>query len=105
MKHASDPNAQLPESLETPQASRRRVLQMLGVAGMAGLPAWSFGQPTASVNTTKLAVTDTEVTIDANPEMAGQTLTFDIEVTDVRAATKEELAHGHVHGPGGHHHG
>lgn len=50
-------------------------------------------------------VTDTEVTIDANPEMAGQTLNFDIEVTDVRAATKEELAHGHVHGPGGHHHG
>lgn len=49
-------------------------------------------------------VNDQEVTIDANPEMAGQTLTFDIEVTDVRAATKEELAHGHVHGPGGHHH-
>lgn len=49
-------------------------------------------------------INDQEVTIDANPEMAGQTLTFDIEVTDVRAATKEELAHGHVHGPGGHHH-
>lgn len=50
-------------------------------------------------------VTDKEVTIDANPEMAGQTLNFDIEVVDVRAATPEELAHGHVHGPGGHHHG
>lgn len=49
-------------------------------------------------------VNDKEVTIDANPEMAGQTLNFEIEVMDVRAATKEELAHGHVHGPGGHHH-
>jgi len=50
-------------------------------------------------------VTDSMVTIDANPEMAGETLYFDIEVMDVRAATKEELAHGHAHGPGGHHHG
>jgi FKBP-type peptidyl-prolyl cis-trans isomerase SlyD len=49
-------------------------------------------------------VTDKEVTIDGNPELAGQTLNFDIEVTDVRTATPEELAHGHVHGPGGHHH-
>lgn len=49
-------------------------------------------------------VSGTEVTIDANPEMAGQTLNFDIEVMDVRTATQEELAHGHVHGPGGHHH-
>lgn len=54
---------------------------------------------------TATEVTDTEVTIDANPEMAGQTLQFEIEVVEVRAATKEELAHGHVHGPGGHHHG
>jgi FKBP-type peptidyl-prolyl cis-trans isomerase SlyD len=50
-------------------------------------------------------VADKEVTIDANPELAGQTLNFDIEVMDVRTATTEELAHGHVHGPGGHHHG
>jgi FKBP-type peptidyl-prolyl cis-trans isomerase SlyD len=50
-------------------------------------------------------VTDKEVTIDANPELAGQTLNFEIEVMDVRAATKEELSHGHAHGPGGHHHG
>ena len=54
---------------------------------------------------TVTAVGDKEVTIDANPELAGQVLNFEIEVMDVRAATKEELAHGHVHGPGGHHHG
>ncbi|MEI6085668.1 MAG: peptidylprolyl isomerase [Verrucomicrobiota bacterium] len=49
-------------------------------------------------------VTATHATLDANHELAGQNLTFDVEVTEVRAATKEELSHGHVHGPGGHHH-
>lgn len=44
------------------------------------------------------------VTVDGNHPLAGQNLNFDVEVTDVRAATEEELAHGHVHGPGGHHH-
>jgi FKBP-type peptidyl-prolyl cis-trans isomerase SlyD len=42
--------------------------------------------------------------IDSNHPLAGQELTFDIEVTDIRAAEAEELAHGHAHGPGGHQH-
>lgn len=41
------------------------------------------------------------IDIDANHPLAGQTLTFDVEVTDVREATEEEISHGHVHGPGG----
>ncbi|HEY8539331.1 MAG TPA: peptidylprolyl isomerase [Steroidobacteraceae bacterium] len=44
------------------------------------------------------------VTVDGNHPLAGQHLNFDVEVTDIRAATEEELAHGHVHGPGGHDH-
>jgi FKBP-type peptidyl-prolyl cis-trans isomerase SlyD len=44
------------------------------------------------------------VTVDGNHALAGQNLNFDVEVTEVRVATEEELAHGHVHGPGGHHH-
>ena len=39
--------------------------------------------------------------IDRNHPLAGQTLTFDIDVTERRDATKEEIEHGHVHGPGG----
>lgn len=44
------------------------------------------------------------VTVDGNHPLAGQPLNFAVEITDVRAATDEELEHGHVHGPGGHHH-
>lgn len=44
------------------------------------------------------------VTIDANHPLAGRTLHFSVEIAEVRKATHEEVAHGHVHGPGGHHH-
>ena len=42
--------------------------------------------------------------IDTNHPLAGQTLVFDIKVSQVRAATAEELNHRHAHGPGGHRH-
>ncbi len=44
------------------------------------------------------------VTVDTNPPLAGKVITFDIDVVDVRAATEEEISHGHAHGVGGHHH-
>lgn len=44
------------------------------------------------------------VTVDFNHKLAGETLQFSVEVVDVRAASAEELAHGHAHGPGGHQH-
>ena len=49
------------------------------------------------------AVTGDMITIDGNHPLAGKNLNFDIEIGEVRDATEEELAHGHVHGPGGHH--
>ena len=42
--------------------------------------------------------------VDTNHPLAGMTLTFDVEIVDVRDATEEEKAHGHAHGVGGHHH-
>lgn len=41
------------------------------------------------------------VDVDTNHPMAGMSLTFDVEISDVRDATDEEVSHGHVHGPGG----
>ncbi|MCM0150733.1 peptidylprolyl isomerase, partial [Photobacterium galatheae] len=38
-----------------------------------------------------------EVVVDGNHMLAGQTLTFDVEVVATRAATEEEIAHGHIH--------
>lgn len=53
----------------------------------------------------RITATDAKtITLDFNHELAGKTLTFDITVAEVRAATKDEMKHGHVHGPGGHHH-
>lgn len=49
-------------------------------------------------------ITGDMVTVDGNHPLAGQALHFAVEITEVRAASAEELSHGHVHGPGGHHH-
>lgn len=45
-----------------------------------------------------------DITVDGNHPLAGEALNFDIDVKDVREATAEEIEHGHVHGPDGHHH-
>ncbi len=50
---------------------------------------------------TVIKVEGDEVTIDGNHPLAGESLNFDVEVTDIRAATEDELAHGHIHGVGG----
>jgi FKBP-type peptidyl-prolyl cis-trans isomerase SlyD len=44
------------------------------------------------------------VLLDGNHPWAGKVLRFSLKVTAVRAASAEELAHGHVHGAHGHHH-
>lgn len=50
------------------------------------------------------AVEGDMVTVDGNHPLAGKSLTFDVTIEDVRDATDEEMAHGHVHGAGGHQH-
>ncbi|MGZ5279248.1 MAG: FKBP-type peptidyl-prolyl cis-trans isomerase [Pseudobdellovibrionaceae bacterium] len=58
-----------------------------------------------SVKVVRIAkITDETVTLDGNHPLAGQDLEFDVELVDSRDASNEELAHGHAHGAGGHHH-
>jgi len=56
------------------------------------------------VQVTVVKVGRFNVDVDANHPLAGQKLTFDVEITDIREASAEETEHGHVHGPGGHQH-
>jgi FKBP-type peptidyl-prolyl cis-trans isomerase SlyD len=49
-------------------------------------------------------IADGKVVVDGNHPLAGQRLRFDCTILDVRPASSEEMAHGHVHGPDGHHH-
>ena len=49
-------------------------------------------------------IADGKVVVDGNHPLAGVALVFDVTVAEVRAATTEEVTHGHVHGAGGHHH-
>ncbi|MCR6654009.1 MAG: peptidylprolyl isomerase [Cellvibrionaceae bacterium] len=56
------------------------------------------------VTATALKVGKFMVDVDLNHPFAGKTLKFDVEVVAVRDATADEIAHGHAHGDGGHHH-
>ncbi len=56
------------------------------------------------INLMVTEVDETTVTVDANHPLAGKSLNFDVKVEAVRDASEEEISHGHVHGPGGHHH-
>ncbi len=53
---------------------------------------------------TVLKVGKFNVDVDTNHPLAGRVLNFAIEVLEVRVASEEEIAHGHAHGEGGHHH-
>lgn len=75
-----------------------------GVELDVGMPLSAHGPDGQVMTVWVTAVGEEQVTIDPNHPLAGKTLNFAIEVISMRAATEEELAHGHPHGPGGHHH-
>lgn len=68
--------------------------------GMQVVLQTNFGPRAVTIEKVGMSVVD----VDLNHPMAGKDLDFDIEVVEVREASAEELAHGHVHGEGGHHH-
>ncbi len=53
---------------------------------------------------TVVEIKDDVVVLDGNHPLAGEVLNFYIKVVSIRKASPEEIAHGHVHGPNGHHH-
>jgi len=69
----------------------------------AGTRVYAEG-PEGPVSFTVVRVTEDGAVLDGNHPLAGKQLHFDVEVVDVRPATEEEMAHGHVHGEGDHHH-
>ena len=75
---------------------RRRLLQALGAMSLGALPAWSGAQPTASVNTTKLAVTDTEVTVGQLHSSTGT-----MAISETGAIQAEQLAIDQINDMGG----
>lgn len=68
--------------------------------GMQVVLNTNFGQRAVTIQKVGMSVVD----VDLNHPMAGKDLHFDIEIVDVREARPEEIAHGHVHGEGGHQH-
>ena len=69
-----------------------------------GLELAAQGEDGEAVPFVVREVTPEAVTIDLNHPLAGKTLHFSVTVRGVRAATPEELEHGHAHGEGGHSH-
>ena len=74
------------------------------------IPLETFGGIAPEVGMTLLSdlgpfvvteITDQLATVDFNHALAGKSLTFNVEVVEVREATEEEITHGHAHGPGG----
>lgn len=80
----------------------RRALKGVGNLHVGMQLQAQSGQGTRAVTVTQLV--GDMVTLDGNHPLAGKNLNFKVEIVAVRAATEEELSHGHVHGPGGHHH-
>ena len=67
------------------------------VPGMRFIAETDMGQRPVQITDVK----DDTVIVDGNHPLAGQALTFHVEVVDVRDATEEEIAHGHLHQHGG----
>ena len=85
-------------------------VQRVGLKRLKGIGKVSVGQvlnlqtDKGQVQVTVLKVGRFNIDVDGNHPLAGRELTFDVEITEIREASAEELEHRHVHGPGGHQH-
>lgn len=85
-------------SLNVDALQRRRLLQGLGAMSLAGIPTWALAQqfPTAKVNTTKLAVTDTEVVVGQLHSSSGT-----MAISETGSIQAEQLAIDQINAMGG----
>jgi urea transport system substrate-binding protein len=88
----SDPALATP----SPDANRRRLIQGAAALPMMGLAGLSYGQPTAAVNTTKLAITDTEVTVGQLHSSTGT-----MAISETGSIQAEQLAIDQINAMGG----
>ena len=109
MRKGDEIEVELP-AVETYGELQSDSLQRVPIKHLSGAKKWKSGM-TAVVNTdqgqrevTIVKVGKFVATVDTNHPLAGQTLKFTLKVESVRAATNEEISHGHAHGAGGHHH-
>lgn len=72
---------------------------------VAGMQFHAQGPDGQQIVVTIASVDGDQITVDGNHPLAGVQLNFDVKVMEIRAASDEEIEHGHVHGPDGHHHG
>ncbi|MDH4464543.1 MAG: urea ABC transporter substrate-binding protein [Acidovorax sp.] len=93
MKPTSDDNV---PHLSTADVSRRRMLQALGAVSVVGLPGMASAQATAQVNTTKLAVTDTEVIVGQLHSATGT-----MAISETGSIQAEQLAIDQINAMGG----
>jgi FKBP-type peptidyl-prolyl cis-trans isomerase SlyD len=75
-----------------------------GLEPAVGMELMAQGPGGEAVPFTIREVKPETIVIDLNHPLAGKTLHFDVTIREVRAATPEELEHGHVHGADGHEH-
>jgi FKBP-type peptidyl-prolyl cis-trans isomerase SlyD len=90
------------------EANVQRVpLKRLGITGEKLRPGMILNLQTnqGPAQVTVLKVGRFNVDVDANHPLSGQSLTFEVEIMDIRDASEDEQQHGHAHGPGGHEHG
>ena len=90
-----------PELVKIEPADRLPAEVEVGMQFEASAVAGEQGDPMVFTVTD---IAEGKVVLDGNHPWAGKSLRFDCRILDVRPATQEEVAHGHVHGAHGHHH-
>ncbi len=89
---------------ETKLQAVPRTMFPLNTDIQVGMQFHAEGPEGQAILVTIASVDGDQVTVDGNHPLAGVNLNFEVNIVDVRDATKDEIDHGHVHAPGHAHH-